>query len=106
MKRSLILDCCLFLRCFVPGRMRRQAPAFEVANVKPSDPSVIKMGKGRALPGGRLEVPGYTVRELIMFTYGVTDDMISGGPKWVGEDRFDIVAKAPAGALRTIRCAR
>ena len=33
-----------------------------------------------------------------MFTYGVTDDMISGGPKWVGEDRFDIVAKAPDGA--------
>lgn len=73
-------------------------PAFEVADVKPSDPSVIKMGKGRQLPGGRIEVPGYTLRELIMFTYGVTEDMISGGPKWVGEDRFDIVAKAPSGA--------
>ena len=74
------------------------APAFEVADIKPSDPSVLKMGKGRMLPGGRIEVPGYTLRELIMFTYGVTDDMISGGPKWVGEDRFDIVAKAPTGA--------
>ena len=74
------------------------APAFEVADIRPSDPSVLKMGKGRMLPGGRIEVPGYTLRELFMLTYGVTDDMISGGPKWVGEDRFDIVAKAPNGA--------
>jgi len=41
----------------------------------------MKMGKGRMLPGGRIDVPGYTLRELIMFTYGVTDDMISGGPE-------------------------
>ena len=76
----------------------RQAPEFEVADVKPSDPSVMKMGKGNMRPGGQISVPGYTLRELVMFTYGVTDDMISGGPKWVGEERFDIVAKAPAGA--------
>ena len=83
----------------IPALLAAQAPAaFEVADIKPSDPSIIKMGKGRMLPGGRLEVPDYTLRELIMFTYGVTDDMISGGPKWVGEDRFDIVAKAPDGA--------
>jgi uncharacterized protein (TIGR03435 family) len=83
----------------IPALLYAQMPAaFEVADIRPSDPSVLKMGKGRMLPGGRIEVPGYTLRELIMFTYGVTDDMISGGLKWVGEDRFDIVAKAPAGA--------
>ena len=83
----------------IPALLYAQVPpAFEVADIKPSDPAVLKMGKGRMLPGGRIEVPGYTLRELIMFTYGVTDDMISGGPKWIGEDRFDIVAKAPAGA--------
>ncbi len=74
------------------------APSFEVADIKPSDLSVTKTGKGRMLPGGRIEVPGYTVRDLVMFAYGVTDDMISGGPKWVNEDRFNIVAKAPADA--------
>jgi len=75
-----------------------RAPSFEVAEIKPSDPSVLKPGKGRMLPGGQIAVPGYTLRELIMFTYGVTDDMISGGPKWVSEERYDIVAKAPAGS--------
>lgn len=76
-------------------------PSFEVADVKPSDPSVMKMGKGRILPGGQIQVPGYTLRDLIMFSSGATDDMISGGPKWVGEERWDIVAKAPAGAPDT-----
>jgi len=79
----------------------QSGPSFEVADIKPSDPSVIKMGKGRILPGGQIQVPGYTLRDLLMFSSGVTDDMISGGPKWVGEERWDIVAKAPAGAPDT-----
>ena len=78
-----------------------RASSFEVAEIKPSDPSVLKPGKGRMLPGGQIAVPGYTLRELIMFTYGVTDDMISGGPKWVNDERYDIVAKAPSGAPDT-----
>ena len=103
MRRNLIVAAV----AMIPALLSAQTPAaFEVADIKPSDPSVLKMGKGRMLPGGRIEVPGYTLRELIMFTYGVTDDMISDGPKWIGEDRFDIVAKAPTGApdsaLRTM----
>ncbi len=93
MKRTFLTGVLALLPVILPAQQ-----AFEVADIKPSDPSVLKMGKGRMLPGGRIEVPGYTLRELIMFTSGVTDDMISGGPKWVGEDRFDIIAKAPAGA--------
>ncbi len=72
--------------------------SFEVADIRPSDPSVIKAGKGRVLPGGRIEVPRYTLKELIMFAWGAQEDTISGGPKWMSEDRFDIVAKAPGDA--------
>jgi len=97
----------MFVAAVLPAQQAQQASdatTFEVADIKPSDPSVVKMGKGRSLPGGRIEVPGYTLGELVMFTFGVTEDMISGGPKWVNEDRFDIVAKAsasaPDGALR------
>lgn len=90
---------CLFLGALIPAVVLAwQQPAFEVADVKPSDPAVVKMGKGRMLPGGRIEVPGYTVKDLIMFTYSVTDNMIFGGPKWADDDRFDIVAKAPTDA--------
>jgi len=100
MKRNLIFAVLALntIPVVLPAQATGSAPSFEVADVKPSDPSVMKMGKGRMLPGGRIEVPGYTLRDLILFTYGVTDDMISGGPKWAGEDRYDIVAKAPAGA--------
>jgi uncharacterized protein (TIGR03435 family) len=79
-------------------------PKFEVADVKPSNPSVIKMGKGRVSPGGRIDVPGYTLKDLIVFTFGVTDNMIFSGPKWLGTDRFDIVAKAQTDApIQTLR---
>ena len=70
-------------------------PAFEVADIKPSDPAARMPGKGRMLPGGRIEVPTITLRELIVFAYNVQENMISGGPKWAGSDRFDLVAKAP-----------
>jgi uncharacterized protein (TIGR03435 family) len=96
MKRKLIILGLAFA-ALLPAWQDR-GPSFEVAEIKPSDPSVLKPGKGRMLPGGQVAVPGYTLRELIMFTYGVTDEMISGGPKWVAEERYDIVAKAPAGA--------
>jgi len=75
-----------------------QRPSFEVAEIKPSDPSVQNRGKGRMLPGGRIELPAQTIRDLVGFAYSVQDDMIVGGPKWAGEERFDIVAKAPSSA--------
>jgi uncharacterized protein (TIGR03435 family) len=98
MNRNLILTALAVIPALLSAQQVSGTPAFEVMNIKPSDPSVMKMGKGRMLPGGRIEVPGYTLRELIVFSYGVTDDMISGGPKWANEDRFDIIAKAPTDA--------
>ena len=99
MGRSLAL--LLFLA--LPGWQARSQttanpPAFEVADIKPSDPSNVMPGKGRMLPGGRIELPGMTLKNFIMFAYGVQEDMILGGPKWAGQDRFDVVAKAPPNA--------
>lgn len=76
-----------------------QQPTFEVADIKPSDPANLNTrGKGRILPGGRIELPGATLKELIIFAYGVQEDVISGGPAWITRDHYDIVAKAPANA--------
>jgi len=54
-------------------------------------------GKGRVLPGGRIELPGVTLKIMIMSAWGVQENMISGLPKWAESDRFDLVAKAPRG---------
>ena len=38
-----------------------------------------------------------TVLNLIRAAYGVTEDVIAGGPSWLKSDLFDVVAKVPAG---------
>lgn len=48
---------------------------------------------------GQLRLSWLTVRELITIAYKevLSDDFLTGGPKWLGSDHFDIVAKAPEG---------
>ena len=82
-------------------------PAFEVAAVKPNTSSEnIKQVKGRFLQGGRIDLPNRTLKFFIMSAFDVPADMVTGGPKWLDSDRFDLAAKAPAGAdentLRTM----
>ena len=90
--------CIFLLMCsFGPaiyGQDAAATPSFEVADIKPSPPGAM-LGKERLLPGGRIELPGGTVKMLIVASYGVQEDMVSGLPKWAENDRFDIVAKAP-----------
>ncbi len=72
--------------------------AFEVATIKPADPD----GKGRFIrmqSAHTLEVKNYTVNGLIAAAYDLNPRMISGGPKWLESDRYDIVALSP-GDLR------
>ena len=39
--------------------------------------------KTRILPGGRLEIPNATLKELIIFAYGVQENAITGVAKWM-----------------------
>jgi uncharacterized protein (TIGR03435 family) len=65
---------------------------FEVASVKPSAPDAQGMFT-RYFPGGGLRFTGATLRNLISIAYGVRPFQISGGPKWIDTDRFDIDAR-------------
>jgi len=70
--------------------------SFEVADIKPNDPSAPVDGKGFGrLVGERFEFRGGTVAALARYAYLVPDSMIVGLPKWANDERFDIVAKAP-----------
>lgn len=78
------------------GMLRAQAPArqeFEVASIKPSGPD-----DGRTLvqvlPSGGLRTSGATVKFLVSLAYDITSYNISGGPSWIGSDRFTLLAKA------------
>jgi len=70
------------------------APEFDVADVRRSKTQPGQQGL-RAFPGGQLEIRGYTLRELIKLAFEVKDDRVTGGPKWLDADRFDVIAKSP-----------
>jgi uncharacterized protein (TIGR03435 family) len=71
------------------------APAFEVASVNPTSPVSRDSIGLSTYPGGRIKVTKFTLNMLIQQAYGVNQYQVSGGPRWVDQDRFDIVAKPP-----------
>jgi len=71
-------------------------PVFEAASIKRNlsgDPSA----GNRNLPGGRITVTNQRLRQIIRSAYGANDVEIVGGPSWLDEDRWDIVATAGTG---------
>jgi uncharacterized protein (TIGR03435 family) len=72
-------------------------PEFEVASVKPNGTNTPQSGP-QMQPGGRLTLTNRTLRYLVQFAYSTIelplhDFQIIGGPDWVDEDRFDVIAK-------------
>jgi bla regulator protein blaR1 len=80
----------------IPWIADAQAPdtrsTFEVVAITPSKPSSEGINI-RSDASGTLHVENATLKNLIQFCYEVTDDRITGGPKWMDADRFDIAAK-------------
>jgi uncharacterized protein (TIGR03435 family) len=78
------------------GQTAFAQPKFEVASIKPADPST-RGFRVQTAPGGRYIASGVTVTFLMEAAYGVRDFQISGGPGWIGNERFEINAKAESG---------
>jgi len=75
---------------------------FEVAELKPSAPAPAggREGGGRRpeIKNGRLYLPGFTLKNMIQLAWDLNgDDLMVGVPKWIDDERFDLIAKAPAG---------
>ena len=72
---------------------------FEVASLKPSPPDTGNAGERRPdLRNGRLYLPRISVKNLVTLAWDVEgDDLMVGAPKWMEEDRYDLLAKAPEG---------
>ena len=93
---ALVLAATAFAVMVAPAQTPVQGLAFEVASVKPNTAMSHNMSVNRT-PGGGLEVVNETLRILISFAYNLRDDQNSGGPSWLDTERYDIIAKAPAG---------
>jgi uncharacterized protein (TIGR03435 family) len=71
-----------------------QRPAFEVASIK-RNVSLSPQSSQRNLPGGRINFSNQRVRQVIRAAFGASDIEVLGGPDWIDDDHWDIVA-APA----------
>ena len=67
---------------------------FEVATIKPSVPGAqgqsILVGRGGA---NMFTTTNTTLKDLIIFAYGIHTQQLTGAPGWLESDKFDITAK-------------
>jgi len=79
-------------------------PAFEVATVRPINPSAGGVVGFISQPGGRVHVGFATVKMLMYYAFNVQEFQIAGGPAWVGTERYDVEAVPPdSAASRTAK---
>src|ERR1700687_3662917 len=81
----------LVLTCAVAQQTDGARPEFAVGSIRPSN------SEGRPEVGnfnGRGYGKNATLKMMVATAYQVSAFQISGGPKWVDSDRFDIEARA------------
>jgi uncharacterized protein (TIGR03435 family) len=88
---TLAIAVCMLVVERSPAQSPPPGPVFEVATIKPTDPSF--GGILMSLAGGRFSATGFTLKDLIAFAYAVDDVQISGGPNWFATDRYDVMGK-------------
>jgi uncharacterized protein (TIGR03435 family) len=75
-----------------------QQPKFDLADVHASSTTYwFAENNGGLIRDGVYINRDATVLNLIRAAYGVTEDMIAGGPSWLKSDLFDVIAKVPEG---------
>jgi len=81
-----------------------KAPAFEVASITPCPPGTPpNPGEHNGMvqftfPGGRFTAKATTVKFLLEWAFGILPSQHSGGPSWMDDERYDIMAKASGNA--------
>lgn len=85
--------CALLLAVMLFG-----AATFEVATIKPASPDEAPYS-GEDGRDGLLKMWNVSLKQCIGYAYKISENQIVGGPKWIDETAFDILAKAdhPAG---------
>jgi uncharacterized protein (TIGR03435 family) len=81
--------------------------AFELADVHPSEPNTAWAVSGMRDPalearhgelrGGRYEIHSATLVDLISAAFAIDPAKLIGGPSWLDNARFDVIAKVPEG---------
>ncbi|MEO8368979.1 MAG: TIGR03435 family protein [Candidatus Solibacter sp.] len=73
---------------------------FDVAEIRPAKPASPGANQRAEVKNGRIYIPGITLKNLISIAYNIqgnADELFIGAPKWLDSERFDLIAKTPAG---------
>src|SRR5690348_11134080 len=90
------------------GQAPSASPTFAAADihVRPRSSNPTPFMSGAILRGERYDIRNASMLDLIALSYKTDTDTVLGGPNWLNRDRYDIIAKAPAGTsqddLRTM----
>jgi len=89
--RRLWRGCFVATVALVPGF----GQTFEVATVKPANPNApgTMLNWRDARHAESFVAENFSLRHLIMAAYGIRDHQLTGGPGWIGSDRFDVIGK-------------
>ncbi len=95
-----ILAASLLFSRLASGRSDPPKVAFEVASIKPAQPSPLnQMWIRMNADAGMLRYTNVSLRDCIRVAYRVKDFQVQG-PDWIGSARFDITAKLPDGSSK------
>ena len=89
------LQACALIAAFALP-LHAQQPSFEVASIKRNVDGPGRSGTN-TLPGGRISITNKTLRSIVQVAYGAVDIEVVGGPDWLDNDRWNILATAPSG---------
>lgn len=90
-RQAVVLAC---VGGFAVTSAQTSPPAFEVASVKVND-SGAGSSSTQQRPNGTFEAVNVRLTAMIAYGYDLRERQIVGGPDWIRNERFDVLAKAP-----------
>lgn len=96
-RTALLAALAAVLPALVPAQAASPRLEFEVASIRPAAPMDASVKIGMHIDGSQVRFTDLSVRDCMRIAWQVKDYQVVG-PEWIATDRFDIVAKLPAGA--------
>lgn len=96
-----VVICLMLLLSLALGQTSDTGPRFEIADVHVAPentdaPPLLRRFMRVTVLGGRYEIHSASMVELISAAWDSIDEKILGGPGWLEQDRFEVVAKIPS----------
>jgi uncharacterized protein (TIGR03435 family) len=84
-------------------RVSATSAEFEVATVKPTDPTVGHLVGVKIHPGARIVISAVALKTLVATAFRLSYWQISGGDAWIEKEAYDLEAKPPESLRSSIK---